>query len=249
MNSWLNDIVFPREQLRYTERFQQLVRECSEGSDLAVHLGSGTVCLAAERISQQLKPMFLNIDLDAVALRENPGKFKVAADAKALPLPSGCANLIAAEHVFEHSPQPLEWLRECHRVLRADGRLLISGPNGWSYIALLARVTPLSFHNWVHLARHPEREGGGGRFPTFYLFSTPRTMRRLAEAAGLRLVGIEKFVGEPCYTVFLPFIHAVFVAYHLVLEKLKAVIGCHVTSVAVFQKRLDMRNSGDGRQS
>ena len=55
----------------------------------------------------------------------------------------------------------------------------------------------------------------------------PRSKRRLS---------IERFVGAPCYTGFLPLLHLGFIAYHLALERLKPIAGVHITSVAVFRK-------------
>ncbi len=235
-NEKLNDVFFPRALPRYVDRFRDLTCQLSSGAEVVVHLGSGRVDLEPVLGKGHLPRRVLALDLSLEALRQNTSTLKVCGDAEALPLGSGSVDLIVAQHVFEHFPRPGLCLRECFRVLKREGKLVVSGPNGRSYVAAMARLTPLTFHRRVHLLN---RDGDGEVFTTFYRFNSPRTMRRLAAEAGLDVVSVEKFVGEPCYTNFLPLVHLVFIAYHLALEKLKPHFGFHITSVAVFRKPRD----------
>ncbi len=235
-NRGLNDRFFPRNKARYVDRFRQLTDELSARADLVLHLGSGRVDLATNLRSRSPKLRLLNLDRSHQWLWENPGRLKVCGDAEALPLPSRCVDLIVSEHVFEHLRRPLACLQECFRVLKSNGKLVVSGPNGRSYIALAARLTPLGFHHRIRRLQIGWNGSEADGFPTFYRFSTPRAMSRLAKKAGFDVVDVETFVGEPCYTTFLPLLHVAFVAYHLLLEKLRPVFGFHITSVAVFRK-------------
>lgn len=47
---------------------------------------------------------------------------------KPLPFESSSANLIFSDNVFEHIKNYLELIRECHRVLKPEGRLAIRVP-------------------------------------------------------------------------------------------------------------------------
>jgi len=207
-NRRLNDRFFPR---------------CAR----VLHLGSGPVDLEPWLPAGPAKPQLLALDVSLHALTSNSGKLRICADAERLPLPSASVDLIVAEHVFEHFPRPEVCLRECSRVLQRGGRLVISGPNGRSYIAQAARLTPLRVHGWIR---------DGTAFPTLYRFSTPREMRRLAGEVGFEMVDLETFVGEPCYTTFLPVVHWVLIGYHLLLERLRPWFNFHITSVAQFRK-------------
>ena len=227
-NGRLNDRFFPRHRPRYVTRFRELTQALSWGCRRVLHLGSGPVDLEPWLPESPAMPQLLALDVSLRALSSNSGKLRICGDAECLPLPSASIDLIVAEHVFEHFPRPEAILRECFRVLQRGGRLVISGPNGSSYIALAARLTPLRVHGWVR--------GGETAFPTFYRFSTPRVMRRLAGEAGFKMVDLETFVGEPCYTAFLPVVHWVLIGYHLLLERLRPRFNFHITSVVLFRK-------------
>jgi hypothetical protein len=58
----------------------------------------------------------------------------------------------------------------------------------------------------------------------------------MARRTGFAVVSAQMFVGEPCYTTFLPVLHLLFVAYHKLLEKLNPIFNFHLTSVVVLRK-------------
>jgi ubiquinone/menaquinone biosynthesis C-methylase UbiE len=227
-NRRLNDRFFPRHRPRYVSRFRELTTTLSSGCTRVLHLGSGQVDLEPWLPQGPERPQLLALDVSLDALTRNRSRFRICADGECLPLPSACVDLIVAEHVFEHLPRPEACLRECLRILKRGGRLVISGPNGRSYIALAARLTPLRVHRWVRCE--------GTAFPTLYRFSTPRVMQRVANDVGFEMVGLETFVGEPCYTTFLPVVHYLLIGYHLLLERLRPWFNLHITSVALFRK-------------
>jgi len=235
-NRKLNDRYFPRSKLRYVDRFRELACELSRDDQLVLHLGSGRKDLGSHPQLASRTLHVLNLDIGHQDLQKNPGRLKVCADAQALPLRSNSVDLICSEHVFEHFPRPQRVLEECSRVMKEGGYLVVSGPNGWSYIALLARATPLRIHNLVHRLGSTSSGNEANPWPTFYRFSTPLTMRRLARNTGFDVVSMQTFVGEPCYTVFLPLLHLAFIAYHKLLEKLNPIFNFHITSVVVLRK-------------
>ena len=57
----------------------------------------------------------------------------VAADATALPLPDGVADLTLAMHMLYHVPDPSQAVRELRRVTRPGGRVVI-GLNGLDHL-------------------------------------------------------------------------------------------------------------------
>jgi SAM-dependent methyltransferase len=235
-NLKLNDGFFPRSRLRYVDRFAELACELPRDDQVVLHLGSGRKDLGPYPQLASRRLQVLNLDIGHQHLKKNPGRLRVCADAEALPLPSHSVDLVLAEHVFEHFRRPQRVLEECSRVLKEGGSLVVSGPNGRSYVALSARLTPLGFHDWVHHWVRTSDSSGDSVFPVFYRFSTPQTMRRVARKTGFDVVSVQTFVGEPCYTTCLPVLHLAFITYHKVLEKLNPIFNFHMTSVVVLRK-------------
>lgn len=64
-----------------------------------------------------------------------------------LPFSEQSLDLIALPHVLDFSPDPYAVLRECQRVLRAEGRLLVTGFNPWSLWGL-RRLKPNQDMPW-----------------------------------------------------------------------------------------------------
>ena len=58
-----------------------------------------------------------------------------------LPIAEECLDLVVLPHALEFSPHPHQLLRECERVLRPEGRLLISGFNPLSLWGLRRAVS------------------------------------------------------------------------------------------------------------
>jgi SAM-dependent methyltransferase len=52
----------------------------------------------------------------------------VAADVQALPFRAGAFDAVKATEILEHVPDPVAALRECGRVLRAGGHLVVTAP-------------------------------------------------------------------------------------------------------------------------
>ncbi|MGB7591491.1 MAG: methyltransferase domain-containing protein [Terriglobia bacterium] len=235
-NRKLNDRFFPRSQKRYVDRFRELAAELSVNAERLLHLGAGSNDLSPCISVRQAGLNVINLDLSFQEMQKNPGKLRICADGQDLPLASRSVDLICSEHVFEHFPDPQRVLEECCRVLVDGGYLVVSGPNGWSYVALVARVTPVRFHKLVHRLGSSPSGNEADPWPTFYRFSTPLTIRRLARNTGFDVVSMQTFVGEPCYTICLPLLHLAFMAYHKLLEKLNPIFNFHITSVAALRK-------------
>lgn len=244
LNRSLNDFFFPRSQVRYVGRFRDLASTLTRDAEVILHLGSGPKDLGATLGKGSENVKVINLDLGLQDLRKNPGTLRVCSDAEALPVAGNEVDAICSEHVFEHFAAPERVLAECFRILKPGGHLVVSGPNGRSYIALAARLTPLKFHDRI---RHINIGGSvcGDCFQTFYRFSNPGVMRDLAGRAGFKVISFERFVGEPCYTIFLPVLHLLFIAYHLILQGLSPLFGFHITAVAVFRKSLGESSRGN----
>jgi predicted SAM-dependent methyltransferase len=102
-----------RESRRFLERH--------DTSGLAINFGAGW------------RPLedWVNVDIAAA-----PGIDVVHDVTEGLPFATGSAQAIFAEHLIEHltGKAALDFLRECHRVLAAEGVIRLSTPDGGRYV-------------------------------------------------------------------------------------------------------------------
>jgi ubiquinone/menaquinone biosynthesis C-methylase UbiE len=96
----------------------ELARRGFAGRVLGLDLSPGMLAAARDRLSAVGGPARSPVDgLGAVTL--------IAADATALPLPDGVADLTLAMHMLYHVPDPSQAVRELRRVTRPGGRVAI----------------------------------------------------------------------------------------------------------------------------
>jgi SAM-dependent methyltransferase len=121
----------------------------------------------------------VGLDLGLALLRCNPNSIahKVQADALWLPLAPNCADAVVATAIIEHVPDARRMLRECGRVLRADG------------VAVLTTPAPLmeDIASRLGILKDPDH------YETYNL----RQLRAMAEAEGLQVLEARKFMFSP----------------------------------------------------
>lgn len=115
---------------------QAYLRQALEGSEgVILDIGSGTGYFLEELAKSLPKGRFLSIGLDArpEGLQERRGKCPemsfVQGDAERLPFGTACVSLVTAFDVLEHLDDR-KAIQEIHRILRPQGRLLLTVPIG-----------------------------------------------------------------------------------------------------------------------
>lgn len=108
-------------------------------------LGSGAGSNLATLRSAFPKATIVTLDLSLVALQTGRAAFDRAlptqADACAIPLASGCLDLIVCTEVLEHVENMDPVFREIRRVLNPAGRVVISSPN---------YLNPMGLRKWFN---------------------------------------------------------------------------------------------------
>lgn len=175
--SW-DDEMFRDVILNYVNR-QTVLLDLGAGSGRIKHMNfRGVVKIAA------------GIDLDDRVLA-NPqlDESKVCAG-ECIDYPDDYFDLVISDNVVEHLDDPVSVFKEVHRVLKKSGLLLFKTPNAWHYVALVSRITPLSFHKYYNSLRgriHSET------FPVYYKANSLGRIRKIANEVGFDL----------CKTIFI----------------------------------------------
>lgn len=138
----------------------------------------------------------------------------VLGDATRLPIASGVADIVFTTQVLEHVPEPRKMIRECCRVLRTNGYLIVTAPFYWPL-----HEKPFDFHRFTKFAfEHYLADAGfrswqikedGGDWAQFFLSVSLKLSRRwmaplrvVSNSIGATLDSIAKSTEMPAnYTV------------------------------------------------
>lgn len=137
------------------------------------------------------------VDLDPRITQNRYLDEALQGSAEAIPYPINTFDLVIANNVMEHIADPHGVYQEVYRVLKPGGRFLFKTPNKWHYMPLIARLTPLRFHQYINRIRGRSTED---TFPTLYRANTPRRINELAKTSGFHVEYIELIEGRPEYT-------------------------------------------------
>jgi len=166
-SKWIGRILSLLTPLKEMERLSIMCLEGSrKGRLLDVGYGSGFFLSTMQDLGWEV----LGIEPDVQAANIAKEQFKVPVIVSTLEevrLPASSFDAITMNHVIEHVPDPLGVLKECQRLLKPNGILVVTTPNFGSLGHRLFR------QRWrgLEVPRH------------FYLFRT-RTMLMIAEKAG-----------------------------------------------------------------
>jgi SAM-dependent methyltransferase len=148
--------------------------------------------LAEQRVWVERVRSIVGIDVDEGLLRNPLIRLRVKGLGGSLPFAPGTFDLVSANMVAEHLPDPRAVLEDVRRVLRPGGKFVFLTPNYLYYLIAIASLTPEWLKKWLILQL--ERREACDVFPAFYRMNTPARIRALARASGfhvsaLRVVG------------------------------------------------------------
>jgi len=154
---------------KYREMYYGTIPFFDRGKVLDIGCGSGSYLAWLKELGWE--PYGVEIDEDCVKFaREEYGIDTFCGDLSEANFPDGFFDCITMWHFLEHSPHPLETLRESNRILKRDGLVVICVPNIDSLEAKLLREWSILFDVPRHL----------------YDFSS-HTLKRLLNKAGFRI--------------------------------------------------------------
>lgn len=140
-------------------------------------------------------------DMDLLGLRANSlANAVVLAPMEKLPFADASFDVIACKWVLEHLEHPDLDFAECARVLKPGGALVALTPNANSLFTLISRAIPYRLKQVMKgnmFGVHEE-----DTFRTWYRANSPRQLRRLAAAAGLRELDLTLLPGMWTFFIF-----------------------------------------------
>lgn len=185
------------------------VESALDGAERLLDVGCGTGSLTG--VTRGRCGAVHGCDVSEVAVHEARGRgvVGVCADLNrgALPYRSGAFDRATCLEVIEHVVDPLQLLRELHRVLRPDGRLILTTPN-IRYVRNVARLvwrgefphTTTDTFVWGggHLHYFTRRDLGGllvraGFEPPRFLVNARQFERSWKRCVLVRLIGPQLF--------------------------------------------------------
>ncbi len=213
----LYDRCMPGEPDAYTTFIHLVDSSCSEGSRV-VDLGCGE----EEYLSCLLEKAGEVVGVDERSVRGSYHRHLQADLNREIPLQEESVDLAASKFLMEHLEDPQRFLREAHRILRPQGRLVLMTPNVLYY--------PYAFNKLLSQVMAQERrmrlvQAFSGRppddiFPVHYRCNTPRRMRQELERAGFEVVHMDTYSDYMVSAVTRP-LGAIAVAY----EKMTRILG------------------------
>ena len=147
--------------------------------------------LAGHIIGTDLDPVVLTNKQIDQAVHNEDGSLTGVAD--------GSVDIVVSKDVLEHVATPEIFFKEVSRVLKPGGLFMAKTPNGFHYVTLGARLTPLWFHKWYNEKRgRPSHD----TFPTTYLCNSKRALTKWANLSGMTLETLDYEEGRPEYLRF-----------------------------------------------
>lgn len=194
--SYLDRTLYPRHGKNWDDSlFRDRILERMRPDSVVLDLGAGAGVVTAMDFRGHAARI-CGVDLDPRVV-DNPmldeGRI---ADAGTIPYGDAMFDLVFADNVVEHLDDPVAVFNEVCRVLKPGGCFLFKTPNKTHYMPTIARMTPHKFHQYVNRKRGRDEQD---TFPTRYRANTAGDVRRVADAAGLELLRVDRIEGRPEY--------------------------------------------------
>lgn len=201
-------------QRSYFDLYFEYLKKIDTKSTKILHLGCGW---DKRNIKDKIKfSKLYSMDIDSEAVRKNRNDFKVCGDGHYLPFLQGSFDYVICEDFIEHIEFPEELLKELRFNLKKNGEFIFVTPGGWSYIAIISKLTPLGFHKWYNSLRGVD---ANDIYPAYYRFNSKFKIKRESLKYGFDIKSIVFITGYPSYFNFSKVLTIIFGYCHYLMSK------------------------------
>jgi SAM-dependent methyltransferase len=218
-----------------TTRFAALVRRRLRPDMRILDLGAGPGKPGRVNFRGEVASV-VGVDPDRLLRLNEQVDTRVLAVAEALPFRSASFDLILADWVVEHLPDPNGTASEIQRVLKPGGRFVFRTGNVWHYSYAISALTPHWFHRLVANRVRGLAPESVDPYPTRYRMNTRRDARRVLTRAGLREEELVTVEAEPSYLVFSTPSFLLGVAYERLVNRTPSLAGLRACLFGCFRK-------------
>lgn len=218
------------------EFFRERILAVLSAESVILDLGAGAGIVKQMNFKGLAKKV-CGIDLDPrVEINPMLDEGKIA-NGSAIPYPDKYFDIVFADNVLEHLPEPATVFCEIKRVLKDGGVFLFKTPNKWHYMPVIARITPHWFHQMVNRLR--------GRaeidtFPTRYKANSNKTIMELGQLSGMTVRKVELLEGRPEYLrIFWP-LYFLGLAYERLVNRFNVLGNFRVLLIGQLIKSVDL---------
>lgn len=213
--------------------YHELIREHVAPGNRLLDAGCGRYLEFSKEFSHDVQ--VVGIDLGpALDTCNRCSPYGVCGDLEQLPFPPNSFDLVISRSVVEHLANPRQVFREFHRVLKPGGKVILSTPNKYDYVSILASLTPYRLHRVMVSKILGVSEDDV--FPTLYRANTLSSLSKQLTTAGFIKKRLQAINHYPVYLMFSPALFRLGVFYERVtsFHSLRFLRG---TILCVFEKQ------------
>lgn len=232
----LRERYYPRDEWPGIQ-YEAAVTHGHRGEGILLELGCGREAKRLKRMSEHFA-RGVGIDLEVAGrYAANDRARLIHGDGHTIALADHSVDVVAMANVAEHLERPADAFRECLRVLKPAGRLVVMTVNQRFPPIAAARIMPHGLRQIVNrIASGTSHED---TFPAYYRANTTTTLESAAREAGFTVDELRYMPHHPHYLMFST------VAYRagVLLERMiRPIDGLRHMILGVFNKPLEGSN-------